>query len=100
MRPDAADSPPDWRTLGRAIDGELVLPGSQAYGRVHLPFNLRFSNVRPLAVVRCARPEDVAETIAFLTRHDLESVPRSGGHCFAGHPPAVASSSMYRPRPR
>jgi FAD/FMN-containing dehydrogenase len=85
VRSDPVDSPPDWQTLQRAIDGEVVLPGSPAYGRVHQPFNLRFSNVRPLAVVRCASPDDVAATIAFLARHDLESVTRSGGHCFAGH---------------
>jgi FAD/FMN-containing dehydrogenase len=48
-------------------------------------FNARFHGVRPQAVVRCATPEDVAETIAFLTRHGLESATRSEGHCFAGH---------------
>jgi FAD/FMN-containing dehydrogenase len=84
MRSHPEESPSDWSTLGDAIDGELVLPGSPAYDRVPQPFNMRFGDVQPLAVVRCARPEDVAETIAFLTRHNLESAPRSGGHCYAG----------------
>jgi FAD/FMN-containing dehydrogenase len=48
-------------------------------------FNGRFHDVRPLAIVRCARPEDARETIAFLAGHGLENVVRSGGHCFAGH---------------
>jgi FAD/FMN-containing dehydrogenase len=85
MRSHPADPPPDWPTLSDAIDGEVVLPESAAYDRVHPAFNLRFGNVRPQAVVRCAGPEDVAETIAFLGRHDLGSAVRSGGHCFAGH---------------
>jgi FAD/FMN-containing dehydrogenase len=85
MRSHPVESRPDWSTLGDAIDGEVVLPESPAYDRVPQPFNRRFGDVLPLAVVRCASPEDAAETIAFLTRHDLESATRSGGHCFAGH---------------
>jgi len=75
----------DWATLQGAIDGEVALPGSSLYVRAHKPFNARFHEVQPNAIVLCATPQDVAETISFLDRNGLETAIRSGGHCFAGH---------------
>src|ERR671925_2204487 len=75
----------DWATLQGAIDGAVALPGSPVYERAHKPFNARFHTVRPKAIILCATPHDVSETIAFLDRHGLENATRSGGHCFAGH---------------
>ena len=75
----------DWEALQGAIDGEVTLPGSPAYERVTRPFNARFHEVQPSAIVLCATPQDVSETISFLHRHGLENAIRSGGHCFAGH---------------
>jgi FAD/FMN-containing dehydrogenase len=85
MKHDAAGTSPDWSSLGDALAGEVALPGSSVYDRVSVPFNARFLDRRPQAIVLCAAPEDVAETIAFLGRHGVDRVPRSGGHCFAGH---------------
>jgi FAD/FMN-containing dehydrogenase len=78
-------SSPDWPALQGAIAGEVVLAGSPSYDRVDPPFNARFHDVRPQAIVRCATPEDVRETVSFLAEHRLETALRSGGHCFAGH---------------
>ncbi len=75
----------DWATLQGAIDGQVALPGSPVYERLHKPFNARFQEVRPKAIVLCAMPQDVSEAISFLDRHGLENATRSGGHCFAGH---------------
>ena len=80
-----AESIPDWKTLQSAIDGEVVLPGSPGYERARKPFNTRYHEVLPKAIVLCATPEDVSETIAFLDRHDLGNATRSGGHSFAGN---------------
>ena len=74
----------DWATLQGAIDGEVALPGSPVYERAHKPFNARFNEVRPQAIVLCATPQDVSAAISFLDRHGLEHATRSGGHCFAG----------------
>jgi FAD/FMN-containing dehydrogenase len=82
-------SSPDWPALQGAIAGEVVLAGSPSYGRVDPPFNARFHDVRPQAIVRCATAEDVRETISFLAEHRLETALRSGGHCFAGHSSAA-----------
>ena len=74
-----------WEPLNDAIAGELVLPGSPAYETARLPAIARFHDTRPAAVVRCAAPADVAETIRFARLSGVSAVPRSGGHCFAGH---------------
>jgi FAD/FMN-containing dehydrogenase len=79
-----ARSTPSWQALQGAIAGEVVLPGSPAYQELPKPFNARFHHVEPQAIVRCATPQDVAETISFTGRHSLEFTTRSGGHCFAG----------------
>src|SRR5262245_8588341 len=71
--------------LQTAIAGEVAVPGSSTYERTHLGFNARYHDARPHAIVMCATPDDVAETISFARRHGLHLAARSGGHCFAGH---------------
>jgi hypothetical protein len=75
---------PSWQALQGGIAGEVVLPGSPADQELPALFNARFHDVRPRAIVLCATPQDVAETISFARRHGLACAPRSGGHCFAG----------------
>jgi FAD/FMN-containing dehydrogenase len=75
---------PDWGALQSAIAGDVVLPGSPGYETVRKPAIARFHDVRPQAVVRCATPADVSETITFARRAGLRPAARSGGHCFAG----------------
>ncbi|HEX6033779.1 MAG TPA: FAD-binding oxidoreductase, partial [Anaerolineales bacterium] len=75
----------DWEALQGAIDGKVALPESPAYEGVVKPFNARFHKMQPGAIVLCASPQDVSETVSFLHRHGLENAIRSGGHCFAGH---------------
>lgn len=75
----------DWAILQSGIDGKVALPGSPLYERVRKPFNARFHEVQPRAIILCATPQDVVETILFLERHSLENAIRNGGHCFAGN---------------
>jgi FAD/FMN-containing dehydrogenase len=75
----------DWESLQRRIDGEVALPGSPAYRASRPPFNARFRDVRPSAIVSCASPQDVGEAIRFVREHDLELATRAGGHGFAAH---------------
>jgi FAD/FMN-containing dehydrogenase len=74
----------DWRALQGAIDGDVVLPGSPEYESVRRPVMARFEHVRPVAVVRCATPEDVAATLAVAGGLGLPTAIRSGGHSVAG----------------
>jgi FAD/FMN-containing dehydrogenase len=75
----------DWDALAAAIDGEVVLPGSERYERARKPFIARFDELEPTAVVLVAEPEDVAETMRFATAAGIPTAIRSGGHCFAGY---------------
>ena len=70
--------------LQRAIDGEVIVPGSPGFDRLPRPFNARFDDEVPQTVVLCRSAGDVAETISFIRRHGHASATRSGGHCFAG----------------
>ena len=77
-------STPDWEALRRSIAGVLELPDAEGYERASRPFNARFDQSRPLVIVHCADPQDVAQTLAFVRRHGLEHATRCGGHSFAG----------------
>jgi FAD/FMN-containing dehydrogenase len=70
--------------LGGALAGEVLVPGAPGYESARRPAMARFHETRPLAIVRCASPGDVAATLAFARRSDLHVAVRSGGHCFAG----------------
>jgi hypothetical protein len=75
----------DWGALEKAIAGEVAVPGSPGFDRLPRPFNARYHDLLPRAVVLCAASADVVETLAFLAARGLETAIRSGGHCFAGH---------------
>ena len=62
----------------------MVYPESPEYESVRRPAWAQYENVRPVAVVRCRTPADVAGSLAVARRLDLEVAPRGGGHCFAG----------------
>jgi FAD/FMN-containing dehydrogenase len=76
---------PDWEALQRGLSGQVVLPGEVAYERARPPFIAWFDDIQPWAVVRCATPEDVAETVAVARRHGIRTATRGGGHSFAGY---------------
>jgi FAD/FMN-containing dehydrogenase len=74
----------DWGGLQRAIDGDVVLPGSPDYEWVRRPVMAHFAHLRPVAVVLCATPADVAATLAVAGGSRLPTAIRSGGHSVAG----------------
>jgi FAD/FMN-containing dehydrogenase len=74
---------PNWESLQGGIEGEVALPGSPAYQASRPPFNARFRDVLPVAIVSCVSPQDVAEAISLARRHPLEIATRAGGHSFA-----------------
>jgi FAD/FMN-containing dehydrogenase len=70
--------------LREELTGEVIEPGSPGYEQARKPAISRHQDIRPLAVVRGASPDDVARTLAFAQRTGVHVVPRGGGHCFAG----------------
>ena len=75
---------PDWETLEGVTSGKVLLPESPGYESTQKPAMARFYDARPRAVVLCETAEDVSEAISFARSQGLRTVPRSGGHCFAG----------------
>jgi hypothetical protein len=78
MTPELADPTPHWESLRAAIAGEVVLAGSAAFERLNTPFNARFHDVRPQAIVRCGTPKTPPRRCrssagtAFTARHGAE----------------------------
>ncbi|TDC49339.1 FAD-binding oxidoreductase [Jiangella ureilytica] len=73
-----------WERLEAALTGTLLLPGSAAYESARHPARLQPVDQRPVGIVRAADGADVAAAIAFGREHGVATVPRSGGHCYAG----------------
>jgi FAD/FMN-containing dehydrogenase len=74
----------DFAELRRRLSGEVMAPGSAAYEQARKPPVARFHGSWPQAVVLCADPGDVAETLTWARRLRVPIAPRSGGHCAAG----------------
>ena len=74
----------DWRALEGVIAGQVILPISPEYDLARLTANARYDGVRPAAIVRCATPSDVQETLSVARRLGLGIVARSGGHSMDG----------------
>jgi FAD/FMN-containing dehydrogenase len=74
---------PGLAALESAIEGRVVRH-TLDHELLRKPAWHQFMDVRPEAVVLCATPADVAETIRFARRVGAVTVARGGGHCFAG----------------
>jgi hypothetical protein len=55
----------DWAALERVLAGLLLRPRSAGFESARRPFIARFDELVPMAIARCARPEDVAAVIGF-----------------------------------
>jgi hypothetical protein len=77
-------SPSDWASLGRSLQGELVLPGSSAYRTAGQSYNPVFDDARPRAIAYVSSAADAAQTIGFGRQHGVPLSIRSGGHCYGG----------------
>ena len=70
--------------LAADLRGTLVRPADPGYEQTRAVFNGMIDR-RPLAIVRCAGPSDVARGIAFAREHHLVVSVRGGGHSVAGN---------------
>lgn len=75
----------DWGSLGRHLDGDLILPSDVRYGQAREQAIRHFDAVNPQAVAYCESEKDVRTVIAFAQDHSVHTVPRSGGHSFGGY---------------
>ncbi len=82
--PTPTPLPAAWQVLGRQIQGQLLLPGQEAYERGRRAANARYDERRPQAVLRCAAPSDVQAGLAHALSQGLDFCLRSGGHSYVG----------------
>ncbi|MEU1623529.1 FAD-binding oxidoreductase [Streptomyces sp. NPDC005722] len=76
---------PDWKALGGALDGRLVMPDDADYATARLLYNTRFDGQRPAAVAYVSGTEDVRECLDFAGRTGVPVSVRNGGHSYAGY---------------
>jgi FAD/FMN-containing dehydrogenase len=67
------------------VDGRLRLPGDRGFDEGSRPFNERFRDVRPAAVLSTAGPADVSRAIGWSRDNGVPIVARGGGHSYAGN---------------
>ncbi|HEY2206165.1 MAG TPA: FAD-binding oxidoreductase [Pseudonocardia sp.] len=65
------------------LPGDVLRPGDTGYDTARAVFNAMIDR-RPLAIVRCRTPEDVARGIRYARDRDLVLSVRGGGHNVAG----------------
>ncbi|WP_158564217.1 FAD-binding oxidoreductase [Jiangella anatolica] len=77
-------NPPAWERLSASLKGTLLLAGDEGYETARRTMRRQPVDLQPAAIVRAVGAADVATAIAFGREHDIPTVPRSGGHCYAG----------------
>lgn len=75
----------DLDTLGAALQGELILPGSARYDSARVLFNAAYDYIRPIAIVRAATIADVQAAVNVARDNLVQIAIRGGGHSFAGY---------------
>lgn len=76
---------PDWHALDRLVKGTVCLPGSPGFRANSDLFNQRYEDRRPAAVLSATGTADIRTAIQWARDHNIDIVPRSSGHSFAGH---------------
>ncbi|QES46791.1 hypothetical protein DEJ50_01890 [Streptomyces venezuelae] len=71
---------PDYRALGAALDGRLVVAGDAGYALARQLYQPRYDRVAPGAVAYPAHDGDVTVCLEFARRSGVPAVARGGGH--------------------
>ncbi len=72
------------RRLASQIKGRLITPDASDYDSSRLVFN-RVFDLRPVLIVRCASPSDVARALDFAQGRNLPLAIHGGGHSRIGY---------------
>ncbi|WBB95880.1 FAD-binding oxidoreductase [Solwaraspora sp. WMMA2080] len=69
-----------------SADATLYRPGGASYEALSIPYNHRYANVQPAAILTPGTPDDVAVAVSWAHDVGMPLVPRSSlGHNYAGY---------------
>ncbi|MFD0361173.1 FAD-binding oxidoreductase [Nocardia sp. GCM10030253] len=71
--------------LERLVYGRVRVVGDDGFDTATRPFNKRYADVRPTAVLSVRSADDVARAITWAREENMSIVARGGGHSYAGH---------------
>ncbi len=70
--------------LRESLQGDIVLPGEDAYAEAARIWNGAHDGHRPALIVQCQAVADVSAAVGFARSHGLTVAVRGGGHSVAG----------------
>lgn len=73
----------DLKSLVSKVDGEVVLPGDEAYDRLRSVFNGSVDH-RPSLILQCAGAGDVMSGVVFAREHRIPLSVKAGGNSVSG----------------
>ena len=83
MKGSIPEAPPNVRKLADRLDCPVILPGHVDYDRARLVHN-RWHDLRPAAIVRPERTDDVRRALECASDAGIEVAIRGGGHHVGG----------------
>jgi FAD/FMN-containing dehydrogenase len=70
-------------TLAERVTGRVIRPGDEGYDEARRVYNAMI-DARPLAIVRCATPDDVAAVVRYAAENGIPVAVRGGSHSVPG----------------
>jgi FAD/FMN-containing dehydrogenase len=78
-------TPAEWSALENSLSGHVVLPADNGYNAARLVYDLRYTTAQPQAVAFANSPTDVQRLLDFARTHEIQPIPRCGGHSYGGY---------------
>ncbi|WP_022885619.1 FAD-binding oxidoreductase [Glaciibacter superstes] len=70
--------------LRKRLHGTVLIPGDDGFTNAWMPTNGRYRDTVPMVVARVADETDVVACVNWAREHNIQPVPRGGGHNYAG----------------
>jgi FAD/FMN-containing dehydrogenase len=77
------------RALQHAVAGQVLTRSSPGFAGARALFNERFDGIQPLALLKAAKTNDVAQAVRWAEKYGIRLVARSGGHSYGGYSTAA-----------
>ena len=71
--------------LRQSLSGSLITPGDTGYELMYLPNNLVYRGIKPIGIAICKNEDDIAKSLRWCRKHNVNLITRNGGHSYAGY---------------